>query len=386
MKKIDWKTCFRVGLSVFLLYMAIHYWPSISNFLGKLISAAAPIFIGFAVAYVVNILMSFYERHFFPRSQKKGIIKARRGVCLVGAIITGLGIIAVVGILVIPQLVQCIMLLVNELPGAIEKVIAKLNSFSFVSDELISELTSIDWKSRISDVAKSLTSGFGDVVNVAFSAVSSVFTSIVNFVIGFIFSLYLLSSKEKLSGQYRNLIRHYVPVKISDRLFHVLAVADSCFHRFIVGQCTEAVLLGTLCMLGMLIFRLPYAPMIGALMAFTALIPIVGGLLGAGIGAFLILMESPIKALVFLIFIIILQQLEGNLIYPKVVGSSIGLPAIWVLAAVTVGGSVMGIGGMLIGVPLAATVYKLVKEDVDKREKKLAEAQKSEQPEESTEE
>ena len=144
-----------------------------------------------------------------------------------------------------------------------------------------------------------------------------------------------------------------------------MGIANDCFHKFIVGQCTEAVILGSLCMVGMLVLRLPYAPMIGALVAFTALIPIVGAFIGAGVGAFLILMVSPSKAVIFLVFIIVLQQIEGNLIYPRVVGSSMGLPGIWVLAAVTVGGGVMGIPGMMIGVPLMAVIYKLVKENIN---------------------
>ena len=158
---------------------------------------------------------------------------------------------------------------------------------------------------------------------------------------------------------------------------------DDCFHRFIVGQCTEAVILGVLCIIGMSILRIPYALMIGTLMGFTALIPIVGGLIGAGVGAFLILMESPVKALIFIIFVIILQQVEGNLIYPKVVGSTIGLPGLWVLAAVTVGGGVFGIPGMLVGVPVVATLYRLVREDISgKKEHLLTEELAS--PEETT--
>ena len=139
---------------------------------------------------------------------------------------------------------------------------------------------------------------------------------------------------------------------------------DDCFHRYIVGQCTEAVILGVLCTVGMLIFRFPYAPMIGALIGFTALIPVAGAYIGAAVGAIMILTVSPLKALLFLVFIVVLQQLEGNLIYPKVVGKSIGLPAIWVLAAITVGGSLMGIAGMLISVPITAALYRLLKEDM----------------------
>ena len=366
MKRIDWKTCFRVGVSVFVLFLCIHYWPNISGFIGKCFSAAAPVFTGFVMAYIINILMSFYERHYFPKSKKKTVARSRRPVSLTGAILTVVGVIALVIVLIVPQLVKCIEMLVAQLPGAIEKLVARLNGLSFVSDELISSLASIDWKSRIGDIAETLFSGVGDVMNVAVSAVSSVFTGIMAFVIGFIVALYLLTDKDRLGSQCKRVMNKWVPERFLGKFMHVVSVADDCFHRFIVGQCTEAVILGTLCMIGMLILRLPYAPMVGALIAFTALIPIVGGLIGAGVGAFLILMVSPIKALIFLIFIIVLQQLEGNLIYPKVVGSSMGLPALWVLAAVTVGGALAGVLGMLLGVPLAAALYRLLRDDVNK--------------------
>ncbi|MBR3755104.1 MAG: AI-2E family transporter [Clostridia bacterium] len=372
MKKLDWKTCFRIGLSAFVLFLCIHYWPGISGFIGKCFSAAAPVFTGLVMAYIINILMSFYERHYFPNSKKKAVDSSRRPVCLTGAILTVIGVITLVTVLITPQLVNCIEMLINLLPGAIEKLIARLSGLEFVSDELIASLSSIDWKSRIGDIAQTLFSGVGDVMNVAVSAVSSVFTGIMAFVIGFIVALYLLIDKDKLGGQCKRVMKRWIPTRFLDKVMHVVTLADDCFHRFIVGQCTEAVILGTLCMAGMLLLRLPYAPMIGALVAFTALIPIVGGLIGAGVGAFLILMVSPVKALIFLIFIIVLQQIEGNLIYPKVVGSSMGLPALWVLAAVTIGGGVLGIGGMLIGVPMAAVVYRLIKESLNEKESAAA--------------
>ena len=368
MKKLDWKTCLRVGISVFVLFLCIHYWPNISGFIGKCLTAAAPVFTGFVMAYIINILMSFYERHYFPKSKKKAVIKSRRPVSLAGAILTVSGVITLVIVLIAPQLVNCIEMLINQLPGAIEMLIEKLNGLSFVSDELIASLSSIDWKSRIGDIVQTLYSGVGDVVNVAFSAVSSVFSGIMAVVIGFIVALYLLTDKDRLGSQCRRVMNKWLPARFLEKAMYVITVADDCFHRFIVGQCTEAVILGTLCMIGMLVLRLPYAPMVGALIAFTALIPIVGGLIGAGVGAFLILMVSPVKALIFLVFIIVLQQIEGNLIYPKVVGSSMGLPALWVLAAVTVGGGVLGIGGMLVGVPMAAVVYRLIKESLNKPE------------------
>ncbi|MBQ8764207.1 MAG: AI-2E family transporter [Clostridia bacterium] len=375
MKKLEWKTCLKIGSVIFVLFLLIHYWSNISGIIGTVISAATPIFIGLVMAYIINILMSFYERHYFPKSTQKTVLKSRRPVCLTGAILSIIGIVALVIVLIAPQLTSCIKLLVAELPGAIELAINKLKEMNILSDDLFNSLSAIDWKSKIGDIVKTLTTGLGSVMDVAVSAVTSVFSGVSNAVIGFIFALYLLLDKNRLSGQVKRVSDRYIPHRFAEKIAHVLSVVNDCFHRFIVGQCTEAVILGTLCMVGMLILRLPYAPMIGALIAFTALIPIVGAFIGAGVGAFLIFMESPIKAVIFLVFIVVLQQIEGNLIYPKVVGSSIGLPGIWVLAAVTVGGGVLGIGGMMIGVPAAAVVYRLIKENLNSSEEKIKNVQ-----------
>ena len=373
MKKLEWKTLLKIGTVIFALFLLIHYWTNISGVIGTVISAATPIFIGLVMAYIINILMSFYERHYFPKSTQKSVLKSRRPVCLTGAILSIIGIVVLVIVLIAPQLTSCIKLLVAELPGAIKLAINKLKELNILSDDLFNSLSAIDWKSKIGDIVKTLTTGLGSVMDVAVSAVTSVFSGVSNAVIGFIFALYLLLDKNRLSGQVKRVSERCIPHRFAEKITHILSVINDCFHRFIVGQCTEAVILGTLCMVGMLIFRLPYAPMIGALIAFTALIPIVGAFIGAGVGAFLIFMESPINAVIILVFIVILQQIEGNLIYPKVVGSSIGLPGIWVLAAVTVGGGVLGIGGMMIGVPAAAAVYRLIKENLNSPADKIKE-------------
>ncbi|MBQ8762778.1 MAG: AI-2E family transporter [Clostridia bacterium] len=369
MKKIENKTLIKIGLSILGLYLVIHYWTSISGAVGTVFSAAAPLLFGFVISYPLNILMNFYERHWFPNSKKKIAEKSRRPVCLTGSILTVIGIISLIVVLVAPQLVNCIKLLVAEVPDAINMLVEKLKTIDFISKDLINTLSSIDWKSRINDIIETVTSGLGSAMNVAVTAVTSIFSVVANLVLGLIFALYLLLDKNRLVRQLKKVTEKYVPERWLSKATHILGVINDSFHRFIVGQCTEAVILGSLCTIGMAILRLPYAAMIGALIAFTALIPIVGAFIGAGVGAFLILMESPMKALIFLVFIVVLQQLEGNLIYPKVVGSSIGLPGIWVLAAVTVGGGVMGIWGMLVGVPMAAAVYRLVKEEVNRQPK-----------------
>ena len=369
MKKNWWKAYLKLGLLIFTIYLAIYYWPSISGVIKGFFSAGTPIVIGLVIAYIINILMSFYEKHYFPKSNKKFILKSRRPVCLTGAIVTLSGIVTVILWLVATQLVDCITILISKLPGTVDFIVSKLNDFDFVPENLLNQVTSIDWASKIGDLTKPLTTGIGSVMNIAVSAVTTTVSGISSAVIGFIFALYLLLDKNNLTSRVKRLTKAYIPQKFICKISHITQITNDCFHRFIVGQCTEAVILGVLCLAGMLILRIPYAAMISALIAFTALIPIVGAFIGAGVGAFLILTESPVKALVFLIFIIVLQQIEGNLIYPKVVGSSMGLPGIWVLAAVTVGGGVLGIGGMIIGVPAMAVIYKLVKESLVKKEK-----------------
>ena len=199
-------------------------------------------------------------------------------------------------------------------------------------------------------------------------AVSSVFSSIFNIFLAAVFALYLLLGKEKIAKQLERVLDTYFKNDKTHAFYHIIATLNDTFRSFIVGQCSEAVIIGVLCTLGMYIFQFPHAMATGALVGLTALIPVAGAWIGACVGALLILTVSPIKALLFLVYIIILQQLENNLIYPKVVGTSIGLPGIWVLAAITIGGGALGIGGMLISVPIAAAVYRLLREDVTRRE------------------
>ena len=361
------KSCLRIALSIFLLYLAIHYWPAVAKLLGTLVSAAMPLLLGGALAYVLNLIMRSYEKRFFPRSTNPKVAKVRRPVCLLLAVLSLLAIITVVVWLILPELVQCVELLISQLPGAIESVIAWLDTVPFLSEELLSTLHGIDWQSKIGDIFNVVTSGVGSVMGVVIATVSSVFSGIVTAFMALIFAVYLLMGRDKLQAQCKRLMGHYLPEKIHSRILYVLDVLNYSFRRYITGQCIEAVILGALCALGMVILRLPYATMIGALIAFTALIPVAGAYIGAAVGAFMILMVSPMKALIFLIFLVILQQLEGNLIYPKVVGSSLGLPGIWVLAAVIIGGGVAGVLGMLLGVPIAAAAYTLIRNDMNKK-------------------
>ena len=368
--KLDWKICFRVGISIFVLYLCIHYWASTASVIKTFLSAVLPLVIGAVIAYPLNILMGFFEKHIFSKTSNPKVLRLKNGLCLLLTLATLVLIIALVVALVVPQLTSCIKLLIDKIPGAIDKVVAFASQFDIVPEDILSMLSGIDWKSKISEIISVATTGIGSAFDVVVSTISSVVSGATSGILAIIFAIYLLLSKEKLLTQIDRVIRHFVKKEIYDKGRYVLSVADSAFRKFIVGQCTEAVILGVLCAIGMLILRLPYAAMMGAVTAFTALIPVVGALIGGGIGCFLIFVESPTKALIFLIFIVILQQLEGDLIYPKVVGSSIGLPGIWVFVAVTIGSGMFGILGMVVSVPLAATAYRLLGNEVNKRENK----------------
>ena len=366
--KLRWRDCFKVGVSIFVLYLAVHYWQTAANLVSTLVGASLPLIIGGVVAYLVNILMANYEGRWKVNPKKPDSVKLRRPVCMLLAFLTLIAIVALVCGLIIPQLVDCVGLIIAELPSVIADALDLAEQWKLFSPEVLASLESIDWNAQIGKLVGVVTSGIGDVVSLVVSAVSSVFSFLVTTLLSLIFSIYLLSGKEELASQVDRLAKRYMGNRLYGKLVYFLHTLDDCFHRYIVGQCLEALILGGLCVIGMWILRMPYAFMVGALVAFTALIPVAGAYIGAGVGAFMILTVDPVKALIFLIFIVVLQQLEGNLIYPKVVGSSMGLPGIWVLAAVTIGGSLAGIVGMLLGVPLAAAAYRIIRDDVKKHE------------------
>ena len=320
------------------------------------------------MAYAVNILMSMLESRLFPRGGSLS-----RPVSLVLAYASLAAILALVVRMVLPELVQCVGLLAQQAAPVVEQLNQTLLDRNLGLDQLLESYGasladgSVDWKQALETVGKwlsqSLSGVMGSMLNLLSSAVSTAF----NLLVSFIFSIYLLMGKERLGSQCARVLRTYLPERWYGGAMYVLNTVNGCFRRFVVGQCTEAVILGLLCMAGMLLLGFPYATMVGTLIGFTALIPVAGAYIGAGVGAFMIFTASPVKALLFLLFIAVLQQLEGNLIYPRVVGASIGLPGVWVLAAVTVGGGVLGVGGMLLAVPLAAAAYQMLREDVRRR-------------------
>ena len=366
--KIDAKTIAKIGIGVFLTYLCIYYWPSVSGVLLTVFEAIVPLLIGCTIAYIVNLIMSFYERYYFPKTNKKWLVKSRRVVCLLSAIITLLAAITLIIIIVLPQFVSCISLLFAKLPTALSNMVAQIEELEVLPENIMATLLSIDWNSTISQVVNALTSGVSNIVGIVVGVVTSVVGGFITAFLSIIFSVYLLLSKETLARQSKKVLAKVLKPSIYQKFKYVLKLVNKTFRGYIVGQCTEAVILGVLCALGMWILRMPYAAMIGALIAFTSLVPIAGAYIGGVIGAFMVFTVSPLQALIFIIYLVVLQQIEGNLIYPKVVGTSVGLPAIWVLVAITVGGGIMGIAGMLLGVPIAAVAYRLLKDKFSKAE------------------
>lgn len=366
--KVEWKTLWKIGVSIFLLYLCMTYWKAVAGLLGMVVTAASPLVIGAVLAYLLNILMSFYEKHYFTKYKEKKIVqKSKRVVCVIAAIVTCLGIVTLVLWLVIPQFIACIKLLIMNIPPAINRLLANTKIVEWLPANLTAFLANTDWQSYLTKAFNIVTSGVGDVMNFTVNFVSGTLSTVATVFISVIFAVYLLCAKDTLKRQCVALATCYLKPNLKKKLFYVMEVLHDCFHKYIVGQCIEAVILGSLCVLGMWVFGLPYATMIGALVAVTALIPVAGAYIGGIVGAIMILTISPVKMVGFVIFLVVLQQIEGNLIYPRVVGSSVGLPGLWVLAAVTIGGGLFGVAGMLIGVPLAATVYRLLRADVKKR-------------------
>lgn len=369
--KLERKTLFEIALTALLLYLAIHYWDQVIGLLGLICTAASPLIFGGVLAFIVNILMSFFERNLPKLLRLKKTPRGLRPLCMVLSFIAVLLVLYLIIQMIVPELRQCLEVLISAVPSAL-KTVAQWAEKTFNISGLVSQVTAelqVNQEPLQETLSKGLNAilhGAGSVVNVVVSTTTTVFSSIITLFLGLVFSIHLLSGKERLSRQGSRLMQHFLPDTVHHRVQHILSVLNQCFRSYIVCQVTEAMILGGLCALGMVLLGLPYGLMIGCLIGVTALIPIAGAYIGGGIGAIMIFSVDPTKALVFIIFLVILQQIEGNLIYPRVAGSSLGLPGIWVLAAITIGGGLMGITGMLISVPLTTALYRLLKEHMQK--------------------
>lgn len=344
------------------LVLIIVYFHQVLQVAKAVYDIILPLILGLVIAYVVNILMSFLERYYFPRTKQQWIIKTRRPVCLLLSYVLILLILAAVITLVLPKVVDTIRALSAVLPDYWARISQWVDEhreqWSFIAEWL--DRDALNWDRIAEGFRSSAPQGISGILTSSLNLISGLTSGLFNLAVGLAFSAYLLSSKERLLAQAQQLQQAFLRPERAAKLNAVLTAANESFASFITGQCTEAVILGALCILGMFIFGFPYATSVGIFIGVTSLIPILGAYIGAVVGVLLIFQADPAKALLFIIFIIVLQQLEGNLIYPKVMGTSLGLPGIWVFAAVIIGGGLGGIVGMLFGVPVAATIYKLV--------------------------
>ncbi len=366
-----------------VLYTVIAAPHKIGNFISGVISLLSPFLIGFCLAYVVNLLLRPIERFWLwcwhRLKNQKLIIKLKRPICLALSFIIVLGAIFAIAFMIIPALKNTVVSFVNKVPQYAKTV----ESWYYTTAEFLGrynfELPEISLDTaRLTEIARNVISNYGDnMLDTTVNITASIVTTVIDIILGVAFAIYLLAQKETLGRQSKKSVCAVFGSKRANKLLDILKLTNGVFTKFVTGQLTEACIIGALCFLGMVIFGIPYAGMISILIGFTALIPMFGAFIGTAVGALLILLESPVKAFWFVVFIIVLQQLEGNLIYPRVVGKSVGLPGIWVLTAVTVGGGLFGVVGMLFSVPICSVLYVLFKEFVNKRTKaqKLEECQ-----------
>lgn len=349
-----------------LVIFALVNFSKIFTFLGKVISIFSPFLLGIILAFVLNVLNNFIEKKIFGKIKPSKIWnKIKRPLCITLSLILVFLTIFFVMNLLIPQLKNSASLFTDTLPAYKEDIIGILNKFD-VDESTVNKVGEYldNFGKVITDYIKGNSK---DVITVTTEVATSVINIISKGIITLVFAIYMIAQKETLSRQINKVMKAYLKPKTINKINTIGTLANKTFSNFVTGQCLEALIFGSLVFVGMLIFRFPYASTIGVLLGFTALIPIFGAFIGTAIGFILIMMVSPVKAILFVVFIIVLQQIEGNLIYPRVVGKSIGLPGMWVLLSVTVGGSIGGILGMLIATPLCSLLYALFTKMVNDR-------------------
>ncbi|MDD3192616.1 MAG: AI-2E family transporter [Oscillospiraceae bacterium] len=366
-KKILWIITFTVLLLVGALHLDVVLGLLLQGF-----GLIKPFIIGCAMAFIMNVLLRLVEEKLFAPLNRRNFSwwnRCRRGVCVVLAIGLLIGLIFILLFMIVPEITRTGQMIAAQLPGQMDRFFAWVQNWlaSLQIPVDIFQNIDIDWNKVVSVVSDSLKNGGSAVFNTTMGITSSIVGGVMNLVLASVFSIYLLLQKEKLGAQLKNAMLAFLSASRVEKILSVGRLSNRIFSKFVSGQCTEAVILGALCFIGMTIFSMPYAMMISVVIGVTALIPMFGAFIGAFIGAFLILMVDPMEALWFLIYIVILQQLEGNLIYPRVVGKSVGLPGIWVLVAVTIGGSLWGVVGILLSVPACSVLYSLFRQLVRDR-------------------
>ena len=359
------------GLVVFTALVVACMWKyeDVLKILGALFHVTFPFILGGAIAFVLNVPMSFVERHLFSeeKTRKKPVLKKlARPVSMILVLVAVTGVIVLVMFVLIPQLGKTFANLGQSIQEFIPKVQMWVEDIFHGNKEIMEWVNKLEfnWDKIMSTGIDFLGYGAGSVLDSTITAAKSIVSSITTFFIAFVFAIYILLQKEKLGVQSKKVLFAFVRKGRAEATLEVLALTYNTFSSFLTGQCVEAVILGCMFVVTMAVLKLPYALLSGIVIAFTALIPIFGAFIGCAVGAFLIFMVDPMKALIFVALFLVLQQIEGNLIYPHVVGNSVGLPSIWVLAAVSIGGSLMGVVGMLIFIPMVSVLYALFREVV----------------------
>lgn len=350
-----------------IFFCVLQNLPAVGSAIGYILNWFMPFFLGGSIAFLFNVPMRAIEKHLFNEKEKWKKLKRPISYLITLGIIGG--IITLALFVIIPEIVNTVVALTEEIPGAFTNLHHKIQNLFEKTPylETLIKDASLDWDSVSGKLVQLLQTVSADILNSSIMAIKGIANGIVTFVIGFTFSIYVLFQKEKLSRQAKKVFRALLPEKYADKTIYICKLSYRIFSNFLSGQCMEAVILGSLFVLMMSILRMPYAMLIGVLIGVTALIPIFGAFIGCVLGMILIAMVNPIQAVWFLILFLVLQQIEGNLIYPHVVGGAIGLPSIWVLVAVTIGGKMFGVIGMLVFIPLCSVLYTLFREFVQKR-------------------
>ena len=361
-----------IGL-ITLIVLVVWNWNSIMGLVGSIYKTLGPIINGAIFAYILNLLMVRYERLLTKLQVKMPLIKElKRPVSMLLSLLTFVLAVIMILVLVLPQLSTAISRFIEVIPSVstwLQKAIEEYDAYFPQLQTLMSQLN-INWGSLIQQSMTVLNSLSSNFLNITFTTITGVASNTINSILSLMVALYILGSKERLLLQGKRLIMAYLKPSHAQTLLDIIRLMNESFTNFFVGMTLEGIILGSLVTVAASIFNLPYAGMLGVIAGVMALIPIIGGYISAAVGTLMLLAVSPSQALFYLVMVIIIMQLEGNLIYPRVVGGSIGLPGLWVIVAFTVGGGLMGISGMILGIPLAATLYKLLGRDVLMREKR----------------
>ncbi len=367
-KKVFWNI-FWVATGCILLYVIIGERERYEIFSDKISAIFAPFVFGSVLAFILNVPMRGFER-LLKKVSKPGI---RRTLAAVLTFIMVLLILAIVFLLLIPQLSETLEMLIPSLINFVTDIGNRINAFLESNPELMqwlmenADFEMINWSDIVQNAVAMLGNSVSKILAGALTAISTLSSVLMDLVIGLVFAVYCLFHKETLARQGRKLLYAYLPEKVSDYIIRIMRLTNSTFSNFLSGQCIEVVILGTMFAIAMSIFGMPYIPLISVLIAVTAFIPVVGAWVGCIVGAFLIFVAEPSLALWFVIMFVILQQIENNLIYPKVVGTSIGLSGMWVLVAVGIGGQLMGVAGMFLMIPIVSVFHTLLQEHTNHR-------------------